>query len=121
MIYFWINFNVYKRSDYIFTINMKQKTTNPDFRLRANNEENKFKTCEKINKNPLTWENNRKRQSMTRKYLLPLAEMNFLLISLTFFFTTSLLPLAFANPSQRYGNTHQLDDSATGKSIPRKP
>ena len=90
-----------------------------EFRLRARNED--FKTCEKINKDPATWENNRKRQSMTRKYLLPFAEMNFLLISLTFFFTTSLFPLAFSNPSQRYDDNLQLEDSATGKSIPKKP
>ena len=82
-----------------------------------------YRRVKKINKN-LTWENNRKRPSMTRKYLLPLAEMNFLLISLTFFFTfTSSLPLAFSNPSQRYddNNNIQHGDSAMGKSIPRKP
>ena len=100
---------------------MKEMTTELGFRLRENNEKDDFKTCENINKNPLTWEKNRKRQSMTRKYLLPLAEMNFLLISLTFFFTTSLLPLAFSNPSQKYGSNAQYEDSATGKSIPRKP
>ena len=98
---------------------MKHEKAPSEFHLRARNED--FKTCEKINKDPTTWENNRKRQSMTRKYLLPFAEMNFLLISLTFFFTTSLFPLAFSNPSQRYDDNLQLEDSATGKSIPKKP
>ena len=67
-------------------------------------------------------ERNRKHQS-TRKYLLPFSEMNFLLISLIFFFNFfSSLPMIFSEGSPKQNENHiQQQNFAIGKSIPRKP